>query len=172
MDEPALDPDLTEPLDIGTEEAVPADPAETIRRLVRSQSFGVLCTQGGGQPYGSVVAFAFHDDLTGFVFATPKASRKYRLITECDHVALVVDSRSAFPGELMNVEAITVTGRVREMSPGAVLDGWAALLIARHPYLRTFVDAPSTALFRVDVVRFFHVTRFQEVWQWIPTEAG
>ena len=34
------------------------DPAvrERIRRLLDGQPFAVLCTQGGGQPYGSVIA--------------------------------------------------------------------------------------------------------------------
>jgi len=31
------------------------------------------------------------------------------------------------------------------------------------------VKAATCALFRVDVVRFLHVARFQEVNQWIPS---
>jgi hypothetical protein len=31
-----------------------------------------------------------------------------------------------------------------------------------------FVRAPSSALFRIDIVRFIHVARFQEVRQWTP----
>ena len=46
------------------------------------------------------------------------------------------------------------------------------MLTARHPYLKSFVESPSTALFRVDAVRFLHVTRFQEVRQWIPASDG
>ena len=34
-----------------------------IEKLVNSQMYAVLCTQGEGQPYGSLVAFAFSDDL-------------------------------------------------------------------------------------------------------------
>lgn len=173
IDEPVLGPDFHEPRELGAaEDASAADPTETIRRLTATQPFGVLCSQGGGQPYGSVVGYAFRDDLRAFTFATPKATRKYRLLTEDDHVALVVDSRSSHPGELMTVEAITVTGRAHELSAGPERAAWATLLTARHPYLRGFVDAPSTALFRVDVVRVFHVERFQEVWQWIPPEPG
>jgi hypothetical protein len=52
---------------------------------------------------------------------------------------------------------------------GAGFDQWADLLISRHGYLRSFVRADSCALFRIDIVRFFHVVRFQEVRQWIPT---
>jgi len=63
---------------------------QSIRRLLESQPYAVLCTQGHGQPYGSLIAFAATGDLTHVVFATPKATRKFRLLSECDHAALVV----------------------------------------------------------------------------------
>ena len=89
-----------------------------IRRLVQSQPFAVLCTQGQGQPYGSLVAYAMTDDLAHAVFATPKATRKFRLLSECDHVALVIDNRPDFPNQLMAVEAVTATGRAAMVEEG------------------------------------------------------
>jgi len=140
----------------------------TIRRLLESQPYGVLCTQGQGQPYGSLVAYAMTHDLDSAVFATQKATRKYRLLSECAHVALVVDNRSALPGRLMDVEAVTATGRAHEVATGPEFEQWSRLLTDRHPYLNTFVRSASCGLFRIDVVRYFHVTRFQEVRQWVP----
>jgi hypothetical protein len=87
-------------------------------------------------------------------------------------VALVVDSRSKTPQDMMQVEAITATGRAVQLQPGADFDRWAARLTERHPQLGAFVRAPSTALFRIDVVRYLHVSRFQEVHQWIPESGG
>ena len=144
---------------------------ERIRALLQGQPFAVLCTQGGGQPYGSVVAYAYSDDLCSFTFATPVATRKYRLLCECENVALVVDSRSQHPEDMMRVEALTATGRAVQLGAGPEYDCWAALLTARHPQLLSFVAAPSSALFRVDIVRYLHVTRFQEVHQWIPNRS-
>jgi hypothetical protein len=72
----------------------------------------------------------------------------------------------------MKVEAITATGVARELPPGADRGGHAALLMARHPHLRDFISAPSTALFRIDITRYFHVARFQEVSQWVPKNPG
>ena len=144
------------------------DLAIQIERLVSRQPYGVLCTQGRSQPYGSLVALGVTDDLTAFVFATPVATRKYRLLSECEHVALVIDSRSGQPDELMDVEAVTVTGRARQVPPGPDFELWAKLLIDRHPHLAPFVHAESSALFRIEVVRYFHVCRFQEVKQWVP----
>lgn len=155
----------------GTEPSDPAQQArvrERIRGLMAAQPFAVLCTQGGGQPYGSVIAYAFDPDLRVVVFATPMATRKYRLLGECEHVALVVDSRSQHPEEMMKVEAITATGQAVELDPGPAYERSAALLVTRHPQLASFVAAPSTALFRVEVVRYLYVTRFQEVHQWVP----
>lgn len=139
-----------------------------IARLVRERPYGVLCTQGQSQPYGSLVAVGATEDLTSFVFATPTATRKYRLLSECNQVALVIDSRSGAPAELMQVEAVTATGRAHVVPTGPDFAQWADLLIERHPYLAAFVRAESSALFCIDVDCYFHVCRFQEVQQWIP----
>ena len=138
-----------------------------IRHLVTEQPYGVLCTQGESQPYGSLIAFAFSANLSYAVFATPVATRKYRLLSQCDNVALVVDNRPDHQ-DMMMVEAVTATGHTRELPRGSEFDDHADLLVSRHPQLESFVKASSCALFRIEVVRFLHVTRFQEVGQWIP----
>jgi len=145
---------------------------KTIRRLLDSQLYGVLCTQGQGQPYGSLVAYAMTPDLDAAVFATQKATRKYRLLSECAHVALVIDNRSTNPDRLMDVEGVTATGHAHEMATGPEFEPWARLLTDRHPYLDTFVRSASCGLFRIDIVRYFHVTRFQEVRQWVPNSRS
>ena len=143
-----------------------------IRRLVESQPFAVLCTQGQGQPYGSLVAYAMTQDLAHAVFATPKATRKFRLLSECDHVALVIDNRPEFPDQLMAVEAVTATGRAVMVEEGDEFDRWARLLTGRHPYMTQFVRSASCGLFRIRIVRYLHVSRFQEVRQWVPEIRG
>jgi nitroimidazol reductase NimA-like FMN-containing flavoprotein (pyridoxamine 5'-phosphate oxidase superfamily) len=163
-DEPPIEPSRIQ-------DAEPRALRAQIRALIDGQPFAVLCTQGGGQPYGSLVAYAASDDLLAATFATPVATRKYRLLCECQQVALVVDSRSQHSDALMQVEAITATGRATQLQPGPAFDHWAALLIARHPRLKSFVAAPSSALFRIDMVRYLYVARFQEVRQWIPNRS-
>ncbi len=141
---------------------------ERIHWLLTGQPYAVLCTQSRSQPYGSLVAFAASDDLKTLVFSTPTTTRKYRLLIECEHVALLIDSRSACPGEMMQIEAVTATGHAHVIAPGKEFERWAGLLTARHTHLAPFVRAESSALVRVDVVRYLHVCRFQEVHQWIP----
>ena len=170
-DEPVFDSDDS---DADTDSGGAGSPAvrALIQSLVNEQAYAVLCVQGGGQPYGALVAFAFSEDLRHAVFATPVTTRKYRLLSECDHVALVIDNRPDRANELMNVEAVTATGRSQLISRGREFDELADLLISRHPYLRSFLRAETSALFRVDIVRFLHVARFQEVHQWIPTDRS
>ena len=148
------------------------DLAHRIRQLVVREMYGVLCTQGEGQPYGSLIAFAFSEDLCTAVFCTPRATRKYRLLKECEKIALVVDSRDMSPDDMMKVEAITVTGRAHEVDDVHWGDEFKKILTKKHPYLAGFVESPSTALFEIEVVRFFHVERFQEVHQWVPKKGG
>jgi uncharacterized protein YhbP (UPF0306 family) len=143
-----------------------------IRRLVRSQPYAVLCTQGEGQPYGSLVAYTVTEDLTHAVFATPKATRKFRLISQCDHVALVIDNRSQFPVQLMEIEGVTATGRAALIAEDDAFARCSQLLIDRHPYLTRFVQSASCGLFEIEIFRYFHVSRFQEVRQWIPNIPG
>jgi nitroimidazol reductase NimA-like FMN-containing flavoprotein (pyridoxamine 5'-phosphate oxidase superfamily) len=149
----------------------PEDPrslAERIKALVDTEPYAVLCTQGEGQPYASLVAFAFTEDLHTAVFVTPMATRKYKLLVDCVRVALLVDNRPSHPDDMMKVEAVTATGRASEIARGPVFEQRAALLLRKHSYLEAFVRAESCALFTIDITRFFHVSRFQEVQQWVP----
>lgn len=139
-----------------------------IRRLVNSQPFSVLCTQGSQHPYGSLVAFSMTEDLATAVFATPITTRKFQLLTQNDRVALLIDNRCQHLDNMMNVEAVTATGQAKRIEPGKNFDYWSRILLARHEYLAGFVQSPSVALFCIDIVRYFHVVRFQEVRQWIP----
>jgi len=83
-------------------------------------------------------------------------------------VALIIDNRPDRVGAFMDTEAVTVTGEAQHIEGGTEFQRWADLLLARHPYLQSFVRADTSALFRVDAVRFLHVMRFQEVSQWVP----
>ena len=144
------------------------DMTDRIRTLIDGQLFAVLCTQGDGQPYGSVVAYAASPDLKSIVFSTPMNTHKYRLLCACDRVALVIDSRPMMPDQIMDGEALTATGRAVRVPPGNEFDHLAALLASRHPKLADFVGDPSSALFRIDIDQYVYVTQFQEVHRWRP----
>ena len=167
LDEPLLN--IAQPTD--SNHGQPALP-ERIRRLLQAQHYGVLCTQGGGQPYGSLVAFAFNLALTQLFFATPVTTRKFHLLSACDRVAMVVDSRASHGDELTRVEAVTVTGRADCPERGPDHARCLEHLSTRHPHLRGFFEAPTTALVRIEVTRYLHVSRFQAVSEWVPKHSG
>lgn len=141
---------------------------EQIGALLEGQPFGVLCTQGDGQPYGSVVAYAYADGLDALAFATPEQTFKCRLLDACDRVAVVIDSRSDYPNDAKRASAITATGRATRLWPEGGREGWQARLIERHPDLAAFFSARDTVIFKVDVERYKLVTQFQEVHVWEP----
>lgn len=146
----------------------PENVAHNIKRLVDDQPFCVLCTQGDTQPYGSLIAYATTEDLKYSYFATSIESRKFRLLSECDRAALLIDSRCRHPDDLMKVEALTVTGITRHLQASDEYQTGVEKLMRRHKYLKDFIQDETTALFCFDVFRYFYVTRFQEVRQWIP----
>lgn len=157
MDEPVLDRDKNP-------HQPPAGIEARIRHLLCQREYGVLCTQGDGQPYGSVVAYACPEDLGCFWFATPKTTRKFKLILECSKVALVVYQDQG--ADVMAGAAVTVTGEATVLDDER--DIAVSELVSRHPHLDTFFAAPTTALIRLDVIRCFYVERFQEVTEWCP----
>ena len=165
FDEPVLGPEL----DKGSaEKAGSNDAAAGILRLVEDQPFCVLATQGESQPYTSLIAYAHTPDLKHLFFTTSVATRKYRLLSECNRAALLIDNRCRHPDGFMEVEALTVTGKAIQLQRSEEFNRAAERLSDRHPYIKPFIYADTTALFRFDVIRCLHVTRFQEVVQWIP----
>ncbi|NRA46055.1 MAG: pyridoxamine 5'-phosphate oxidase family protein [Oligoflexales bacterium] len=164
-DEPILGPKFSpeQNTDARTPEAI----EHRIKKLVKEQRYGVLSTQGRGQPYGSLMAYALDETLKVGAFATHVETRKYKLLKECDRVALSVDNRSTVGDNIMAIQSFTATGRCSKAS-AKDYDWLAAMLTTRHPNLKDFITVKSCVLFRVDIFRFFHVMRFQEVCQWIP----
>ena len=167
VDEPALVPTNDRSESLGE-----ASLAERIRDLVEGEPYAVLATQGDQQPYGSLIALAASADLAQAAFCTSRATRKYSLLARCDRVALIIDDRSKHGDDIRRVSAVTATGRATELAPGRSRDHWQAELLARHPYLEEFLASPSCAIFLVDIVRYLHVVRFQEVSQWVPRAGG
>jgi hypothetical protein len=158
-------------LDASRPDEAPDDFEARLRALVTGQPYAVLCTQGGGQPYGSLVAIAFTPDLRHALFSTPTTTRKFRLLEGSERVAVLVDDRPRWPADLMRIQAVTVTGRAVRIGKEDDYERWAGVLVARHPHLGSFVRADSCALFRIDVLRYFHVERFQEVREWAPASS-
>jgi nitroimidazol reductase NimA-like FMN-containing flavoprotein (pyridoxamine 5'-phosphate oxidase superfamily) len=136
--------------------------AGAVRDLLSSQRVGVLGTYGSGSPYCSLVGFSFEEGLGRIYFATTRATRKYANLAETGRVALLVDNRTNREEDLHEASALTAIGPVRELA-GPERDRAVSLHLGRHPSLRDFVEAPTSALLVLEVERYFLVRRFQEV---------
>ena len=143
---------------------------DSIKELCDCQSFAVLATQGGGQPYTSLIGFVTSEDLKYVVFATPRETRKYSLLEGDNRVALMVDNRGQQPDSINQISALTITGNTRILTDAEEIKKWSGLLTEKHPYLNSFVQSSSTAIVLVEVFRYFFVRRFQEVFEWIPNQ--
>ncbi|WP_373500707.1 pyridoxamine 5'-phosphate oxidase family protein [Desulfococcus sp.] len=138
---------------------------QQMRELFSGQQLAVLATDGGGRPYTSLVAFAATPELARLVFATTRATRKFANILGNPRVSLLIDNRANEVSDFRNAVAVTVLGSAAEVS-GDEKAPLAALYLARHPHLASFVEAPSCALLQVSVEQYYLVSRFQNVSVW------
>ncbi len=139
---------------------------ERLKVIDRMEYFAVLATDDDRQPYTSLINFAFTPDYKTIIFATPRATQKYRNIIKINSVALLIDNRSKKTKNLMGTEAVTVIGKARTLRRGKAWEVFANIYIRKHPDLEEFLHAPSTALMVVDATRFIHVSQFQTISVW------
>jgi nitroimidazol reductase NimA-like FMN-containing flavoprotein (pyridoxamine 5'-phosphate oxidase superfamily) len=133
-----------------------------VRRLLDHQRLGVLSTQGGGQAYASLIAFAPSDDGRFLLFATPRATLKFRNLAADPRAAVLLDDRNEGQGALGAAAAVTATGRAEEV-PDAERESSRRAYLARHPHLAGFLNDPGCALMRLRVEAWTLVRQFQEV---------
>lgn len=133
-----------------------------IKTLLEGQRLAVLATQNGGQPYTSLMAFAFTEDLTEILVATEKSSRKHRNITEEPRVSLLIDNRSNNEEDFDKAVALTVLGKAVKVEPSQ-RQAYKQIYLKRHPGLHFFVTSPSTAFLKIEVYRYLLVSKFQAV---------
>lgn len=133
-----------------------------IRDLFASQRLGVLATSQQGQPYTSLVAFAFSEDLRQLYFATTRATRKFANLQSDPRVSLLIDSRSNRSDDFREAVAVTALGSAREVT-GQERQKLMDAYLVRHPSLEEFLRTPTCALLRIKVRRYALVSRFQNV---------
>ncbi|UCH08824.1 MAG: pyridoxamine 5'-phosphate oxidase family protein [Deltaproteobacteria bacterium] len=135
---------------------------KAIKDLLASQQLAVLATQGGGQPYASLVAVAATDDLKHLLFATTRTTRKFANISKESRVALLVDNRANQDSDFHNAISVTAMGIAREVNDRE-REHFLKLYLKKHPHLQEFVTSPTCALLNVKVERYYMVSRFQNV---------
>jgi len=137
---------------------------QLIAELTTSQKLAVLSTvDAEGFPYASLIAFAASDDLQTIVLATPRATRKFANIKNNPKVSLLLDNRSNKELDFHDAKAVTVMGIAEEVVLGEFQNQLVSVYLKKHPYLDAFLRSPATAFVQVSVIRYYLVSRFQEV---------
>ncbi len=139
---------------------------ERLRALNMSQHSAVFATSAGNRPYASLVGFALLPDLTGALFLTPKNTVKYRNLAASAHVALLMDTRKNITQDLIDAEAVTLMGSAKAVRAGKKREELLEYFLRKHPKLRAFAEAETTALILIEADRYIHVSRFQAVTVW------
>jgi nitroimidazol reductase NimA-like FMN-containing flavoprotein (pyridoxamine 5'-phosphate oxidase superfamily) len=135
---------------------------QTLKALFSSQRLAILATEGKGQPYGNLVAFAATDDLKDLLFATTRSTRKYANLSGAPRAAMVIDNRTNQESDFHKAIAATATGIVKEVEDPK-RETLLRLYLSKHPYLRDFVSSPTCALLRMNVETCYAVRQFQNV---------
>jgi len=138
---------------------------EKISGLLSSQQLAVLSTQRDGQPYSSLMAFAFTPDLAHIIVATGKSTRKHQNLVQESRVSLLIDNRSNSENDFHTAMAVTIIGKAQFIS-GTDRSGHEKAYLLRHPYLENFLASPSTAFIKIVVSHYLLVTRFQDVMEY------
>ena len=143
-------------------ETSPAEALALLRTLIAGQRLAVLATQGPEYPYTSLVAVRADDGLRHVFFTTTRATRKFHYLATEPRVSMLVDSRSDDDLDFHGAVAATAVGTARALE-GDERDAQLAAFVVRHPHLRGFASAPSSALVELAVVTWYVVSRFQNV---------
>jgi heme iron utilization protein len=147
----------------------PAPPAATIPQqitaLLETQKLAVLATHRQGQPHASLVAFAATTDGRELIFATTRTSRKYANLQTDARAALLIDSRTHQAADFHLGQAVSATGKVREL-PSPEKDSRLQLFLTKHPHLQDFVYSPTCALMSLEVQVYNFVSKFQKVMEY------
>lgn len=143
-----------------------ADAAELvgrIERLLDEEGTAVLSSCGrDGRPHGSLVGFARIDGVRRLCFATGRRTRKFAQLMENPAVCLTVDGRRKDGRDFRDCVVVSAHGTARVLE-GAEAEAAAAVLVARHPEIEAFFRSPGTAVVALEVRRWDHVSRFQDV---------
>lgn len=134
---------------------------DIVIKLLR-QTFAVLGTSRQGHAYSSLVAFSAEASGEALYFATTRATRKYHNLADDNRVSLLIDNRADLDMPLYEAAAVTAYGAAEEIDGDDRIEALQSYL-AKHPQMKTFATAPSTALFRINVEVYHLVQRFQNV---------
>ena len=141
------------------------DAQETVRRHIDTLLSGQRLADAIAPLHDGAVAFDADPDLSGMIFATSRATRKFANLSHQARAAMLVDNSGNVKSDIYAAMAVTALGVTTELT-GAAQDEAVARYILKHPHMAKFVQAPSTAILRLAVDVYYLVNRFQKVMEY------
>jgi len=132
---------------------------QKIADLLSKEKFAVLASWDGKQPYNTLVAYIFTENLKSILFATRKDTKKYQNIAKYPYVSMLIDNRTNDKKDFKDAVALTVSAKAKPIEKQAYFN----LYLNRFPDLKEFLENPQTALILLEIQQYIYVQRFQEV---------
>jgi nitroimidazol reductase NimA-like FMN-containing flavoprotein (pyridoxamine 5'-phosphate oxidase superfamily) len=141
---------------------------ELLDFALQTTRFGVLATEGSGQPHVSLIAITPVKGFSQMVFATYRNTRKFRNLKSNGKVAVLLSGGdSEFPG-LQYEWVVTAFGQAEEI---VITPDQASLQshLSRHPELMPFLKSADCALIMINVEKYQIVQGIDQV-AWLSVE--
>lgn len=136
-----------------------------IEDIFKISRFGVLATEGDGQPHASLIAITPIEGYRKLIFATYRNTRKYHNLARNGKVAVLVESIGIGSSGLQESFVLTAFGHIEEIETGEINMVFEAHL-ERHPELLSFMQSDDCALVRIKVDAYQVVRGIDDVEKW------
>jgi heme iron utilization protein len=138
---------------------------KVVEAALQSSRFGVLATEGYGQPHASLIAVTPVESCRQLVFATYRSTRKFRNLAHNGKVAVLFEIGNTDRSNLQKRYVITAFGyaeeiRIEENEPTLNIH------LKRHPDLGPFLRSTDCALILVKVESYQVVHGIDNVMWW------
>lgn len=124
---------------------------QSIKNLLNTESFAVLCTQTSGQLHTCLITYAVSEDYRTLIFATEKNTQKFKNIATCEEIQLLIDDREQHPGNVNEINALTITGTPAIPHTPEDIEKWKTFLTNKQPDIKNFTNNPETAIILVNI---------------------
>jgi len=139
--------------------------SKVVEAALQSSRFGVLATEGYGQPHASLIAITPVEGCRQLVFATYRSTRKFRNLAHNGKVAILFDVGNTDRSGLQKSYVITAFGNAKEILTEEN-DSTLSAHLKRHPDLGPFLQSTDCALFLVTVEAYQVVRGIDDVMWW------
>ena len=138
---------------------------EFINIALKTSRFGVLATEGDGQPHVSLIAITPWEGFRQLVFATYRNTRKFRNLERNNKVAVLIEGMNSDDSKPQKSFVITAVGHAEEIK---ITPNHQALQahLDRHPDLLSFTRESDCTLVLVKIDEYQVVHGIDKVVWW------